>query len=57
MTADTMKIQGRSYPVQARIYIKPLSREIPLLSIRMMSDERERELGAQSAEKWKEAMA
>lgn len=53
MAADTMKIQGWSYPVQERIYIKPLGRDIPLLSIRMMSDERERELGVQSAEKWK----
>lgn len=54
---DTMTIQGQNYPVQKRIYVKSLGREVPLLNICMMSDERERELGAQSADKWKKATA
>lgn len=40
-----------------QVYVKPLGRFIPLLDIPMMSDEREKELGRQSAAKWKGAMA
>ena len=54
---DTMTIQGQNYPVQKYIRIKPLGWKVPVLNIRMMSDERERELGAQSADKWKKATA
>ncbi len=40
---ETMKIAGRSYPVVGAIHID--GKAVRLLNIRMMSDERERELG------------
>lgn len=40
---ETMKIRDREYPVQGTITVN--GQPIPLLNIRMMSDERERELG------------
>lgn len=49
----TYKIAGKECPVLGTVTIK--GRPVPLLSIKMMSDERERELGARSAEKWKGA--
>ena len=39
---QTMKIGNREYPVLGTVTVK--SQPIPLLAIRMMSDEREREL-------------
>ncbi|MCI8761333.1 MAG: hypothetical protein HFF28_00610 [Oscillospiraceae bacterium] len=39
---ETMKIGNREYPVLGTVTVK--SQPIPLLNIRMMSDEREREL-------------
>lgn len=39
---ETIKIAGREYPVQGAVTVN--SQPIPLLNIRMMSDEREREL-------------
>lgn len=49
----TYKIAGKEYPVLGTVTIKGCP--VPLLSIKMMSDGRERELGARSAEKWKGA--
>lgn len=40
---ETMKIAGRSFPVVGAIHID--GKAVRLLNIRMMSDERERELG------------
>ena len=51
---ETYKILDREYPVVGYVST-PQTGTLPLLNIRMMSDERERELGAQSAAKWKEA--
>lgn len=39
---ETMKIRGREYPVLGAVAVN--GHLIPLLNIRMMSDEREREL-------------
>lgn len=39
---ETMKISGKEYPVLDTVTFR--GQQIPLLSIRMMSDEREREL-------------
>lgn len=47
----TCKIARKECPVLGTVTTKGCP--VPLLSIKMMSDERERELGAQSAEKWK----
>ena len=47
----TYKIAGKECPVLGTVTIKGCP--VPLLSIKMMSDERE--LGARSAEKWKGA--
>ncbi len=44
---ETMKIGNREYPVLGTVTIK--SRPVPLLDIRMMSDEREQELARKGA--------
>lgn len=37
-------IFGKSYPVMGSVFIRSLGGDIPLVDIKMMSDEREREL-------------
>ena len=44
---ETMKIAGRDYPVLGIVTVNGQS--IPLVNIRMMSDERERELARRKA--------
>lgn len=45
-----------NYPVIGHVETKIFG-VVPILNIRMMDDEREKELGALSAAKWKEANA
>lgn len=49
----TVAIQGREFPIVGFVQIEGQNYHVPLLDIRMMSDEREKELGAQSAAAWK----
>lgn len=44
---ETMRIAGREYPVLETVTVN--GQPIPLLSIRMMSDKRERELARKEA--------
>lgn len=47
-------MKSNKFPVVGHVMIEPLG-AVPILSIRMMDDEREKELGARSAQAWKEA--
>ena len=51
---ETMKIGSQEFAVLGYVTLKDCV-TAPLLNIRMMDDQREKELAAQSAEKWKEA--
>lgn len=49
-------MKENTYPVIGHIETEAYG-PVPILNIRMMSDEREKELGAMVANKWKEAGA
>lgn len=49
-------MEKNTYPVTGYIETKAFG-VLPILNIRMMDDKREKELGAMSAAKWKEANA
>lgn len=45
---ETYEIAGRAYPVSGYVHVEQLGRAVPLLDIRMMSDERWEELARES---------